>query len=71
VQADCARGMFRLQCRSTGTFSPVVPLNAVPDYPALAYSNVRSVKIANESAIYRGNGTPRADEFLRRAISTS
>ena len=42
----------------TGSFAPVTPLIRVPDYTALAYANLPSgVKIANESATLRGNGT--------------
>jgi type IV pilus assembly protein PilY1 len=57
VQATCATGYVQNYNATSGSFSPAVPLIAVPDYPALAYSNVPSVSIANESAIYRGNGT--------------
>lgn len=56
VQATCATGYVQNQ-NDDGTFSTVLPLISVPDYPALAYSNVPGVQIANEKAIYRGNGT--------------
>jgi type IV pilus assembly protein PilY1 len=57
VQATCQTGYVQKYNAVAGTFSPVTPLIPVADYPALAYSNVPGVQIANESAIYRGNGS--------------
>jgi type IV pilus assembly protein PilY1 len=57
VQATCRTGYVQNYNSTSGTFSPVTPLISVPDYKALAYSNVPSVQIANESATLRGNGT--------------
>jgi type IV pilus assembly protein PilY1 len=65
VRRSCATGYVQQYNSSTNTFTSVtsMPLvTSVPpysslDYTALAYSGLPGVKIANESAIYRGNGT--------------
>lgn len=55
VQATCQTGYVQQYNSSTNTFSSTNI--AVADYPALAFSNLSGFSIANESAIYRGNGT--------------
>ncbi|MGA2189593.1 MAG: PilC/PilY family type IV pilus protein [Steroidobacteraceae bacterium] len=55
VQATCQTGFVQQYNASTGAFTSTNI--AVPDYQALAFSNLSGVQIANESAIYRGNGT--------------
>jgi type IV pilus assembly protein PilY1 len=55
VQATCKTGFVQRYNASSGTFTSTTI--AVPDYQALAFSNLSGVQIANESAIYRGNGT--------------
>jgi type IV pilus assembly protein PilY1 len=55
VQATCQTGFVQQYNASTGAFTSTNI--AVPDYQALAFSNLSGVQIANESAVYRGNGT--------------
>jgi type IV pilus assembly protein PilY1 len=61
VQATCQSGVVMNYNPSSGTYGSAVTLAGshipVKDYPALSYSLLPGVKIANESAIYRGNGT--------------
>jgi type IV pilus assembly protein PilY1 len=59
VRLSCATGYVQQYNSSTNTFSSVTskPLGQGIDYTALAYSSLPGVQIANESAIYRGNGT--------------
>lgn len=61
VQATCQSGVVMNYNPASSSYGRAATVNgntiAVPDYPALSYSLLPGVMIANESAIYRGNGT--------------
>jgi len=61
VQATCESGVVMNYNPSSNSYGSAVTLAGttipVKDYAALSYSLLPAVKIANESALYRGNGT--------------